>query len=143
MFEKVGERYKGFTVRRIRTSDEFQGRMVELVYEKTGTDVIWMDNGLANKLFSIIFKTLPEDSTGVFHILEHSLLNGSKKYPVREPFVELLKTSMNTFLNAITFSDMTMFPVSISSILQEYILMLYLLRFCWRIRRSSTRRDGI
>ena len=112
MFEKVGERYKGFTVRRIRSSDEFQGRMVELVYEKTGTDVIWMDNGLANKLFSIIFKTIPEDSTGVFHILEHSLLNGSKKYPVREPFVELLKTSMNTFLNAITFSDMTMFPVS-------------------------------
>ncbi|MDO5137267.1 MAG: insulinase family protein [Oscillospiraceae bacterium] len=112
MFDKVGECYKGFKVTRIRTSDEFQGRMVELIYEKTGTEVVWMDNGLANKLFSVIFKTLPENSTGVFHILEHSLLNGSKKFPVREPFVQLLKTSMNTFLNALTFPDMTIFPVS-------------------------------
>ena len=112
MFDKVGECYKGFKVTRIRTSDEFHGRMVELIYEKTGTEVVWMDNGLANKLFSVIFKTLPENSTGVFHILEHSLLNGSKKFPVREPFVQLLKTSMNTFLNALTFPDMTIFPVS-------------------------------
>ena len=112
MFDKTGERYNGFTVTRVRTSEEFHGRMVELVYDKTGTEVIWMDNGLTNKLFSILFKTIPEDSTGVFHILEHSLLNGSKKFPVREPFVELLKTSMNTFLNAITFADMTIFPVS-------------------------------
>ena len=112
MFENAGEKYKGFTVTRIRTSEEFQGRMVELVFDKTGTEVIWMDNGLTNKLFSVIFKTIPEDSTGVFHILEHSLLNGSRRFPVREPFVELLKTSMNTFLNAITFADMTIFPVS-------------------------------
>ncbi|MBQ8996119.1 MAG: insulinase family protein [Oscillospiraceae bacterium] len=112
MFNSVGDQYCGFTVTRIRTSDEFQGRLVELVYEKTGTPVCWMDNGLDNKLFSIFFRTIPEDSTGVFHILEHSLLNGSEKYPVREPFVELMKNSMNTFLNAMTFPDMTMFPVS-------------------------------
>ncbi|MBR3001562.1 MAG: insulinase family protein [Oscillospiraceae bacterium] len=112
MFNNIGDQHLGFTVRRIRTSDEFKGRMVELVYDKTSTEICWMDNGIDNKLFSIIFKTLPEDSTGVFHILEHSLLNGSEKFPVREPFVELLKTSMNTFLNAMTFPDMTMFPVS-------------------------------
>ena len=112
MFDRIGERYNGFTVTRIRTSEEITGRMVELVFDRTGTQVVWMDNGLENKLFSIFFKTLPEDSTGVFHILEHSLLCGSEKYPVREPFVELLKTSMNTFLNAMTFPDMTMYPVS-------------------------------
>ena len=63
-------------------------------------------------VFSITFRTLPEDSTGVFHILEHSVLCGSEQYPVKEPFVEMLKSSMNTFLNAMTFSDMTMYPVS-------------------------------
>ena len=65
-----------------------------------------------NKLFSITFRTYPEDDTGVFHILEHSVLCGSEKYPVKDPFVELLKGSMNTFLNAITFPDKTMYPVS-------------------------------
>ena len=63
-------------------------------------------------VFSIAFRTMPEDNTGVFHILEHSVLNGSAKYPVKEPFVELLKSSMNTFLNAMTFPDMTMYPVA-------------------------------
>ena len=67
--------------------------MVELVHDGTGTEAVWLDNGLENKLFSIFFKTLPEDSTGVFHILEHSLLCGSQRYPVREPFVELLKNA--------------------------------------------------
>ncbi len=112
MLERIGEKLHGFTVTRIRTSEEFTGRMVELVHAGTGTEAVWLDNGLENKLFSIFFKTLPEDSTGVFHILEHSLLCGSQRYPVREPFVELLKTSMNTFLNAMTFPDMTMYPVS-------------------------------
>ena len=65
-----------------------------------------------NKTFCVAFKTLPEDSTGVFHILEHSVLCGSAKYPVREPFVELMKSSMATFLNAMTFPDKTIYPVS-------------------------------
>ena len=59
----------------------------------------------------ITFKTIPDNDTGVFHILEHSVLNGSKKYPVREPFVELLKSSLQTFLNAFTYPDKTMYPV--------------------------------
>lgn len=112
MLNNTGETLYGFTVTRIRESEELNGRLVELVYDKTGTELCWVDNGLENKLFSIAFKTLPEDSTGVFHILEHSVLCGSKKYPVREPFVELLKSSMNTFLNAMTFPDKTMYPVS-------------------------------
>ena len=81
-------------------------------HDQTGAGVFWVDNASENMVFSIAFRTLPEDSTGVFHILEHSVLCGSEHYPVKEPFVELLKSSMNTFLNAMTFSDMTMYPVS-------------------------------
>ncbi len=92
MFDQIGETLHGFTVTRIRESAELGGRLVETVYEKTGTELVWVDNGIENKLFSIAFKTLPEQSTGVFHILEHSVLCGSAKYPVREPFVELLKS---------------------------------------------------
>lgn len=112
MFRQTGDSFLGFTVTRIRSSEELGGRVVELCYEKTATPVCWVDNGQENKLFSIAFRTLPSDSTGVFHILEHSVLCGSAKYPVREPFVELLKSSMNTFLNAMTFPDKTMYPVS-------------------------------
>lgn len=102
----------GFTVIRTRENKEINGRLVEMVHDRTGARLCWVDNKALNKLFSVAFKTLPEDSTGVFHILEHSVLCGSDKYPVREPFVELLKSSMNTFLNAMTFQDKTMYPVS-------------------------------
>ncbi len=107
-----GMKLHGFIIDRIRESEELHGRMVEMTHEKTGAQLVYLDNGEENKLFCAAFKTLPEDSTGVFHILEHSVLCGSDKYPVREPFVELLKSSMNTFLNAMTFSDKTIYPVS-------------------------------
>ncbi len=65
-----------------------------------------------NKTFSVAFRTPPQDSTGVAHILEHSVLCGSQKYPVKDPFIELAKGSLNTFLNAMTYSDKTMYPVA-------------------------------
>ncbi len=102
----------GFSVKEIRESAELRGKTVLLEHDRTGAQVFWVDNQAENMVFSITFRTLPEDSTGVFHILEHSVLCGSEKYPVKEPFVELLKSSMNTFLNALTFQDMTMYPVS-------------------------------
>lgn len=102
----------GFTVNRIRKSDELNGTLYEMSHDKTGAELCWLDNGEQNKLFSVAFKTLPEDSTGVFHILEHSVFCGSKKYPVKDPFVDLLKSSMNTFLNAMTYPDKTVYPVS-------------------------------
>ena len=102
----------GFTVTRIREDKELNGRLVEMTHDKTGAELCWIDNGEVNKTFAVAFKTLPEDSTGVFHILEHSVLCGSEKYPVKEPFVDLLKSSMNTFLNAFTFPDKTMYPVA-------------------------------
>jgi len=110
-YASLAQKY-GFKVVRERSSAELNGTLVEMIHEKSGAQLIWLDNGEKNKLFSIGFKTLPEDSTGIFHILEHSTLCGSRKYPVREPFVELLKGSMNTFLNAITWPDKTVYPVA-------------------------------
>ena len=109
---KEKQNIHGFEVDRIRESRELHGRMVMMTHRKTGARLFHVDNGAENMVFSIAFRTLPEDSTGVFHILEHSVLCGSGKYPVREPFVELMKSSMNTFLNAMTFPDMTMYPVA-------------------------------
>ena len=109
---KINDIINGFKIVRARESRELSGVLWEMVHEKTGAELCWVDNGCANKLFSIAFKTVPSDDTGVFHILEHSVLCGSKRYPVKEPFLDLLKSSMNTFLNAMTFPDKTMYPVS-------------------------------
>ena len=119
----VNDKMHGFTVKNIREIKEIGGRLVEMEHDATGARLVWADNGDENKLFSVGFRTLPENSTGVFHILEHSVLCGSEKYPVKEPFVELLKTSMNTFLNAMTFPDKTVYPVS-SRIEQDYLNLM-------------------
>ena len=102
----------GFAPVRARSFSELNGVLREYVHLKTGAQLCWLDRPDENKAFSIAFKTLPEDSTGVFHILEHSVLCGSDRYPVKEPFVELLKSSVQTFLNAMTYPDKTVYPVS-------------------------------
>ena len=109
---KEQQKVHGFIVTRVRDFAELGGKLVEMKHEKTGAELAWLDRADTNKTFSIAFKTLPEDSTGVFHILEHSVLCGSDKYPVKEPFVELLKSSVQTFLNAMTYPDKTVYPVS-------------------------------
>ncbi len=106
------QKLHGFVLVRMREFAEIGGSLYEYVHEKTGTLLCWLDRPDTNKTFCIAFKTLPEDSTGVFHILEHSVLCGSDKYPVKAPFVELLKSSVRTFINAITFPDKTVYPVS-------------------------------
>ena len=108
---KENERLLGFTVTRVREVPELSGTLYELRHD-CGAELCWLANGEENKTFSVAFKTLPENSTGVFHILEHAMLCGSEKYPVREPFLDLLKGSMNTFLNAMTFPDKTVYPCS-------------------------------
>ncbi len=92
-------------------------------HEKTGTRLLSIINDDENKCFSINFRTPPRDSTGVAHILEHSVLNGSQKYPVKEPFVELLKGSLATFINAITFPDKTCYPVASQNVRDFYNLI--------------------
>jgi len=110
----------GFEINRSRESAELNGTLYEMTHLKTGARLCWLDNGQANKLFGIAFTSLPSDDSGVFHILEHSVLCGSEKYPVKEPFVELLKSSLNTFLNAMTYPDKTIYPVS-SRNRQDYL----------------------
>lgn len=83
-----------------------------LKHKKTGARILLLSNDDDNKVFSIGFRTTPVNSTGVAHILEHSVLCGSDKYPIKDPFVELAKGSLNTFLNAMTFPDKTIYPVA-------------------------------
>ena len=109
---EIGSIVKGFRIMRVRNLTEMDARLWEMEHVKTGAQLCWIDRKEENKAFAIAFKTLPEDSTGVFHILEHSVLCGSDKYPVKEPFVELLKSSVQTFLNALTYPDKTVYPIS-------------------------------
>ena len=81
-------------------------------HKKTGARVFILENDDNNKVFNIAFRTVPTDSTGVAHIIEHTVLCGSDRYPVKDPFVELAKGSLNTFLNAMTYSDKTMYPLA-------------------------------
>ncbi len=83
-----------------------------LRHRKSGARVLLMENDDENKVFNIAFRTPPADSTGVAHILEHSVLEGSREFPLKDPFVELAKGSLNTFLNAMTYPDKTMYPVA-------------------------------
>lgn len=83
-----------------------------LKHKKSGARVLLMENDDENKVFTIGFRTPPEDSTGLPHILEHSVLCGSRDFPAKDPFVELVKGSLNTFLNAMTYPDKTVYPVA-------------------------------
>ncbi len=102
----------GFKIDRIVESEETGSTAYYMTHNKTGAELLFLKNEDENKTFGIGFKTPPTDSTGVAHIVEHSVLSGSRKFKVREPFMELLKGSMQTFLNAMTFSDMTIYPIS-------------------------------
>ena len=108
---KKGTKLHGFLVEDKEYLEEASGTLYSLRHEKHATPLLFLERDDSNKSFYIAFKTLPEDDTGVFHIIEHSVLCGSKKFPVKEPFVELLKTSLKTFLNAMTYPDRTVYPV--------------------------------
>jgi len=95
-----------------------------LLYQhRTGCEIVSLINDDENKVFGINFRTPPADSTGIAHILEHSVLCGSRKYPVKEPFVELIKGSLSTFLNAFTYPDKTCYPVASTNLQDFYNLI--------------------
>lgn len=98
----------------LQTEDLFdlKSKGTLLKHKKSGARVLLMENDDENKVFTIGFRTPPSDSTGVPHIMEHSVLCGSKEFPVKDPFVELVKGSLNTFLNAMTYPDKTVYPVA-------------------------------
>lgn len=92
-------------------------------HKKTGAEIMSVSNDDENKVFGVVFRTPPKDSTGIPHILEHSVLCGSRKYPLKEPFVELLKGSLHTFLNAFTYPDRTCYPVASTNTKDFYNLV--------------------
>ena len=102
--------YPGYTLVRREDCPEQHGVLTVLNHDVSGATVLLVENEDTNKAFGIGFGTFPSDDTGVFHILEHSVLAGSEKYPVNSPFLQLLKSSMASFLNAMTFPDKTVYP---------------------------------
>ncbi|MCL5998855.1 MAG: insulinase family protein [Chloroflexi bacterium] len=112
-----------FELVREQTIPELNTRAKWYRHVKTGAQVLSMENDDENKVFGITFATPPTDSTGLPHILEHSVLCGSRKYPVKEPFVELVKGSLNTFLNAMTYPDKTCYPVASQNLQDFYNLI--------------------
>ncbi|MCR5757566.1 MAG: insulinase family protein [Selenomonas sp.] len=109
---KVNDHIHGFKVINRSESKETSSVAWTFEHEKSGARLFFLQNDDDNKVFSISFRTPPFDDTGVAHIVEHSTLCGSRKYPLKEPFVELVKGSLNTFLNAMTYPDKTMYPVA-------------------------------
>ena len=109
---EIGKIYNGFKLNRQKMIEEINSVAREFNHEKSGARLLYIQNDDDNKVFTISFRTPPTDSTGLPHILEHSVLCGSRKFPIKDPFVELVKGSLNTFLNAMTYSDKTMYPVA-------------------------------
>jgi hypothetical protein len=110
----------------------------------TGAELLSLVNDDENKVFGITLRTLPRDSTGVAHILEHSVLCGSRKYPVKDPFVQLMKGSLNTFLNAFTYPDKTCYPIASQNLRDFYNLVdVYLdAVFHPRLTRHTLEQEG-
>lgn len=134
----------GFTLIEQKEMSEVGGTARLWQHKNTGASLLSVCNADENKCFGVSFRTPPADSTGVAHILEHSVLCGSDKYPVREPFVELLKGSLQTFLNAFTFPDKTCYPVASANLQDFYNLIdVYLdAVFHPRISEDIFRQEG-
>lgn len=113
----------GFTLAREEYIKEYDSYVLMYKHDKTGAELISVLNSDENKTFGVVFRTPVENSYGIPHILEHSVLCGSRKYPIKEPFVELMKGSLNTFLNAFTYPDRTCYPVASTNTQDFYNLV--------------------
>ncbi len=107
-----GQSLHGFTVERIDALPGINACMIRLLHQRTGARFMHLERDDDNHLFAVGFRTPPDDSTGVAHILEHTALCGSQRFPVRDPFFSMLKRSLNSFMNAMTASDWTLYPFS-------------------------------
>ncbi len=119
----VADMISGYIVKRVAPLDTIQSTFLELEHLETGAIHVHIHNKDAENAFSVAFKTVPQDSTGVAHILEHTVLCGSQKFPVRDPFFSMLKRSLSTFMNAFTASDWTMYPFATQNRKDYYNLM--------------------
>ena len=113
----------GFEVIQETFIKEYQMKACLFRHIKTGAQLLSIENDDEHKVFSINFRTVPKTSNGVAHILEHSVLNGSKKYPVKEPFIEIIKGSLQTFVNAFTYPDKTCYPCASQNLQDFYNLV--------------------
>ncbi|NOX62372.1 MAG: peptidase M16 [Chloroflexi bacterium] len=113
----------GFELVREMDIPELNTRARLFRHAKSGAELLSLENDDENKVFGVAFRTPPTDSTGVAHILEHVVLAGSRKYPVKEPFIELIKGSLKTFLNAFTYPDRTVYPVASQNLQDFYNLI--------------------
>ena len=105
-------KYKNWKVLNLQYVPDCESNAIHLKHELSGLEVFHLFNDDEENLFSFCFRTPPEDSCGEAHILEHSVLCGSQKYPMKDPFIKLINQSVKTFLNAMTFPDKTAFPAS-------------------------------
>mmetsp|Transcript_3635 Transcript_3635/g.10465 ORF Transcript_3635/g.10465 Transcript_3635/m.10465 type:complete len:1063 (+) Transcript_3635:286-3474(+) len=113
----------GFELLEQKFVSEYNSDVRRYKHTKTGAEVMSLVNDDENKTFGVVLRTPVDDSTGIPHILEHSVLCGSRKYPIKEPFVELMKGSLNTFLNAFTYPDRTCYPVASCNLQDFYNLV--------------------
>lgn len=111
-FKSVGQEYKDFKVTKITDLHELHCQLIELVHIGSGAMVMHIENDDPENLFCLSFQTVPTTSNGVAHILEHTVLCGSKKFPVKDPFFAMQRRSLNTFMNALTGSDFTCYPAA-------------------------------
>ena len=135
----------GYTIRRREPLDRLEGVYFELVHERTGARHIHIETQDDNNAFAVFFPTVPKDSTGVAHILEHVVLAGSQRYPVRDPFFSMTRRSLATFMNAFTSADWTMYPFS-SRNEKDFMNLLdvYLdATFFPRLSEDSFKQEGI
>jgi presequence protease len=141
---ETGNRYKNFIFKKSLKIDELKATLSELEHEPTGAHVLAINNDDRENLFSLSFKTFPESSNGVPHILEHTVLCGSKKFPVKDPFFSMIRRSLNTFMNAMTGSDFTCYPAS-SQVETDYfnLLKVYVdAVFHPKLRKESFLQEG-
>lgn len=110
--QHVGEKYREFLLTNIKEFPELQCTLRELTHVPTGAKIMHIENDDPENLFCLSFRTLPDSSNGVAHILEHTVLCGSDKYPVKDPFFSMTRRSLNTFMNALTGSDFTCYPAA-------------------------------
>ncbi|MBI3211902.1 MAG: insulinase family protein, partial [Simkania negevensis] len=109
---QVGNHYKEFVFTKVLPIEELELTLYELEHETSGAKVMHLESDDKENLFCISFKTLPDSSNGAPHILEHTVLCGSKKFPVKDPFFSMNRRSLNTFMNAMTGDDFTCYPAA-------------------------------
>jgi len=119
----VGDTLHGFTLIGVDDQSEYRGTGYRFCHDATGLDLYHLNCDDSENLFSFAFKTPPFDDTGVPHIIEHSVLSGSARYPVKDPFLALMRGSMNTFLNAMTYPDKTVYPAA-SPVAKDYFNLM-------------------